>query len=58
MLNFMQDLLDNGYYIVFLGQETTGVSKPVSKPDIEILSDLRYNKNITLDEFKVIWNGK
>lgn len=54
MLNFMQNLLDKGYYIVSPGQGALGDPKP----DDEILSELKYDENITQDGFRVVWNSK
>lgn len=54
MINFMQSLLDKGYYIVSPGQ---GAAEDPT-PDKEILSELRYNRSTVQDGFKVIWNGE
>lgn len=54
MVNFMQDLLDKGYYIVSPGQ---GAPEDPN-PDNEVLSGLRYNRIIKRDGFEVIWIAK
>jgi hypothetical protein len=53
MIGFMQNLLNDGYYIVSPGQGATNDPRP----DDEILSELRYNKDITENGFRVVWNG-
>jgi hypothetical protein len=56
MTDFMQNLLDRGYYIVFPESEI-GVPKG-SKSDDDLLSKLKYNKDITKNGFRVVWSGE
>jgi len=51
MVDFMQKLLNNGYYIVSPG-EGTSLSP---NPDSEILSNLRYNNVLKQDGFTILW---
>ncbi len=57
MVNFMQNLLNNGYYIVFPEVEL-GVPKDPKLDDNEISSALTYNSSVIKYGFKVVWNGE
>ena len=53
-IDFMQGLLDKGYYIV----SPICLIPKNQYPLDEILSDLRYDNGIAKDGFNVVWNGK
>ncbi|MFZ2654185.1 MAG: hypothetical protein WAX69_04670, partial [Victivallales bacterium] len=53
LLDFLQTLIDKGYYIVFLKENNLN---PNINPDLynEVLFGLKYNKIVEKDGFKVI----
>ena len=54
MVDFMQELLNNGYYIVSPGEGTSASPNP----DNEVLSDLKYDSIQKKNGFTVLWNSE